>query len=71
MRRIIDTPSGPALVEESDGIKISVKGATDHSTLNVNDAEWQKLHQQLKTGKLKFDKVKQEHGITGDAKSNG
>jgi hypothetical protein len=66
IRRIINTQTGPALIQEPDGVKVTLVGGTDAANIDVTDARWAELHAELKTGDLDFDTVKEMHGITGE-----
>lgn len=64
MKLIITNPDGTtSLVEQPEGVQVFVVGG-EQAALDVTDKEWAALHQQLKTGKLNFAKVKTDHGIT-------
>ena len=63
-RFIIQTEHGPALLQDAEGTSARVVGTNDAAELAIGDKEWERLHKPLKTGKLKFDKVKADYGIT-------
>lgn len=58
VRRIIKTETGPVLVHEPEGVKLTVIGGMDDIVFTGGDHDWAKLHKQLKTGKLDFDTVR-------------
>lgn len=63
-RSIIDTPNGPALVEEPPGVSVVPFQAGEALEISRGDKEWADMHKKLQTGELDFVKVKKEHGIT-------
>jgi hypothetical protein len=63
-RIIFDTNTGPALIEQIEGTKLEVIGATAAAEIEPTDSDWADMHKKLKTGKLDFATVKKEHEVS-------
>jgi hypothetical protein len=63
-RLIVETPGGPALIQQPEGVSVVPFGSSLPVEIPLDDPNWGQLHKKLKTGKLDFATVKKEHGIT-------
>ena len=63
-RIIFDTNTGPALIEQIEGTKLEIIGASDQADIEPDDKAWADMHKKLKTGKLDFATVKKEHDVS-------
>jgi hypothetical protein len=67
-RTIIETDTGPVLVEQVPGMKLEVIGAISEVDIEPTDEAWADMHKKLKTGKLDFATVKKERDISRKSK---
>lgn len=60
-RIIVETETGPVLIENIPGTSMEVIGAISEVEIDPTEAEWTDMKKKLKTGKLDFATVKKEN----------
>jgi hypothetical protein len=63
-RTIVETETGPVLIQQIEGTRMEVIGAISEAEIEPTDSEWADMHKKLKTGKLDFVTVKKEHEVS-------